>query len=84
MGYRSDVAIELQDKAFEKMKNAFDELATVYEADFDYCRPFVKKFCKSTTVISFERIKWLEYNGFVEVDAVIKVLDDIDEEHRGE
>ncbi|WP_296023775.1 hypothetical protein [uncultured Treponema sp.] len=44
----------------------------------------MKKFCKSTTVIGFERIKWAEGFGFVEVDAVMKVLYDIDKKHRGE
>lgn len=84
MGYRSDVAIELEKKAFSLMKKSLLELKEKEPGTYKYFKPRILKTDFETYVLEWDRLKWYTDAGFVDVDAVENVLSELKEKHTEE
>lgn len=77
MGYRSDVRIMTSKKGFEKLKEYTDK----YLQDKDYKYRNLLDECdiseetKYAKYIGWNNIKWYEYSGYTDVDAIMNGLD---------
>lgn len=81
MGYRSDVSIELEDKAFEAMDEAFRELRRRLGGDDAICLPDVRSSNFGTKILEWTSVKWHSGYGFPEIDTVEDVLRRLSDEH---
>ena len=79
MGYRSDVVIEMEDKAYELMHKALLKL----KKSGEYALPIITKDA-DTYYLKWEGFKWYTDFGFQDVDAVENVLKELKEKHSEE
>lgn len=68
MGYYSEVAIQCEEKAYERFKETFTEYSQPNEIFKDGDR----------YIIHWDSVKWYDY--FDEVKAVTKIMDELDDE----
>lgn len=80
MGYRSDVAIEMEEKSFELMKQKLLEFKKAQPEEWKYFKPSVVKNHSGTRfLISWEYVKW--YENYPDVGVVEGVLGQLCKEH---
>lgn len=84
MGYRSDVSIELEEKAFEAMDEAFRNLRRQHSVDDAVCLPVVRSSSGGTKILEWTSVKWYSGYGFPEIDTVEEVLRKLSDEHSDE
>lgn len=83
MGYRSDVAIEMEEKAFELMKKKLLEFKKAHPEEWKYFKPSVVSNDHETRfLISWEYVKW--YENCPDVGVVEGVLKQLCKEHSEE
>lgn len=68
MGYRSEVGIKCQEKAFEMFKNTYAEVGLMPD------RIYEEDDCK---IIYFDWIKWY-HPEFDDINAMVKLMDELD------
>lgn len=81
MGYRSDVCIELEKKAFGEMNEAFRKLRKKHNGADAVCLPVVRISDSGTRILEWTSVKWYSGYSFPEVDTVEEVLRKLSEEH---
>lgn len=74
MGYRSEVAIKCEQKAYEKFKEVFTDGEMYIHPDKIFYDCELKEY-----TLYWDWIKW--YEDFEGVSAIVKLMDTLDEEH---
>lgn len=69
MGYRSDVGIKCEEKAFEMFREAYEE--------HDFLPGYIYKTEDNIYTLVWEYVKW--YEDFPEVNAIIDVMSQLDQ-----
>lgn len=83
MGYRSDVAIEMEEKSFELMGQKLLEFKKARPVEWKYFKPsVVKKYNGTRFCLSWDFVKW--YKGYPDVSVVEGVLEQLLKEHAEE